>query len=385
MTTTSNGTTTTSTIGAAPQSQPPAPPPVPAPPPPQPSRPTRFGGAKVSTAPDRSAEKGIITGKSGIGKTHFVSTIPGVFILFVEDGLKGISADHSPGYFADEKDRPIFPRNLSELTQGIDEFAGVRNAPVNGKRPYRHFAIDGLTGIETLVLMEAMRVEKVPHMEGKEYKKVWAAAEPLMLSVQRKLDAVRATGVHVWVIAHSAETIDAAATGAVYRKADLLMKGSGDTGVQARNMWRSWANHVFFIDWVTKVTKGDKSTRSIANYEGRVMYTRENGQYFAKTRSRLPVSIPATWEDLAKAMAAGAAATEPKLRAEVDALLPKLSEESRAAIAADLASAQGANRLAAILSRAQGMIAVAASESEEGEPTGEEQEAATETEHETAA
>lgn len=314
----------------------------------------RFSAANVTTAPDVSAHKFILTGRSGAGKTFFASTIPGVFILPIEEGLKGASPEHTPAHFK------ATPRNLVELHEALDGFVGLNAKADDGKRPHQHLVLDSLTGIETLVHGSVTDVEKVTHMEAKEYKKLWRAAEPVWVRVQRKLDAIRHTGVHVWLIAHSAEQIDASSTtGDVYRKWDLLLKGTGDVGVEMRNMWRAWADHVFFIDWVVKVAKGDRSKRSVGKYEGRILYTRESATHYAKTRSRLPPSLPATWDDLRDAIAAGRVAPEAKLRAQVsDAIMQLVDATDRNAMIEAL-KASSPQHLPALLNRVQGLLAIA--------------------------
>ncbi|WP_437285636.1 5'-3' exonuclease H3TH domain-containing protein [Sorangium sp. So ce406] len=337
------------------RSQPPAKAP-PSPPPAQASRPrppSRFSAASVTRAPDRSKHKIIFTGRSGVGKTHFVSTIPGVFIVPIEEGLKGASPDHEPAHFKET------PRTIGELHQALDVFAELNSADAEGRRQFPHLALDSLSGIERLVHEAACGAEKVRHMEAKDFKKVWSAAEPFWFEVQAKLDAIRRTGVHIWIIAHSAETVDASTTsGEIYRRWDIQLKGTGTTGVEARQMWRAWADHVFFLDWAVEVQKGSKTSRAIGRYKGRILHTRESASYYAKTRLRLPPSLPATWEDLAKAWAAGVAAPDAKLRAELNEVLPQLAPEDREAIEAELGTAAG-NKLSALVSRAHGMLAVA--------------------------
>ncbi|AUX25143.1 uncharacterized protein SOCEGT47_056870 [Sorangium cellulosum] len=227
-----------------------------------------------------------------------------------------------------------------------------------GKRQFPHLVLDSLTGIERLVHEAACGAEKVRHMEAKDFKKVWSAAEPFWFEVQAKLNTIRRSGVHIWIIAHSAEVVDASTTtGEIFPRWDIQLKGTGTTGVEARQMWRTWADHVFFLDWVVEVQKGSKTARSVGRYKGRILYTRESATHYAKTRLRLPPSLPATWEDLAKAWAAGVSAPDTKLRAELNALLPQLAPEDREAIEAELATATG-NKLAALVSRAHGMLAV---------------------------
>jgi hypothetical protein len=312
----------------------------------------RFGAASVTRELDASPHKFILTGRSGVGKTFFLSTIPDVFIIPIEEGLKGASPDHDPPRFK------AVPRNLNELYEALDAFE-LLNAPVDGKRPYRHLAIDSLAGVETLVHQHLQTEARVTSMEGKDYQKMWREIEPQFLKIQARLNLLRrCQGVHVWLSAHSAEVIDASSTsGEMYRKWDLLMRAPGQIGAELRNLWRGWADHVLFIDWSMTVGKKSKGARTIGTIKGRVLYTQESGTHFAKTRSRLPPSLPATYVDLAAALKKGVSATDAKLRASLDALLAQLDEASITALG-ETHAATG-NALAALVSRAQGMVSVA--------------------------
>lgn len=323
----------------------------------------RFSAASVTRAQDKSAHKFIITGRSGIGKTFFSSTIPTVFIVPIEEGLKGASPDHHPAHFGD------VPRNIAELHQALDAFTELNVRTQEGKLPHQHLVLDSISGIERLVHDAAMAKEGVGHMEGKAYKVVWSAAKPIWLKVQQKLDEIRRCGVHVWLIAHSAEGVESTDAGEIFRKWDLQFVGSSAALQEVRELWRQWADHVLFIDWDARVKKGGKGSRSIGEYRGRVLYTQESPSHYAKTRSRIPAKLPATWTDLARAMAAGAPATEGRLRAEIADIVARLSSGDAALIADDLAAAKSTNALATILSRAQGLLSVA--DEGEGEEDGE--------------
>ena len=320
----------------------------------------RFSPAMVTTDPDRNAHIFGLIGKSGVGKTHFISTIPDMFILSVEEGLKGVSPDHSPAHF------PHAPRTLAELYEAIKAFREA-NKMVDGKRPFKHLALDSLTGIETLIHAEVCGAERVPHMEGKDFQKVWRAAEPVWDRLLKHLAVIRAGGTHLWLVGHASEVFDASSTsGETFRKWDIQIKGAGDIGAAMRTMIRGWADHVLFLDWVTTV-KSAKGKRNIAKYEGRVLYTRESGTHYAKTRSALPPSIPATWRDLSNALASGRPVSDGRLRAQIEQLVPKLSSDDQASLLEEMNGASN-SKLADILSRAQGMLSVLQEEAAEDEP-----------------
>ena len=316
---------------------------------------SRFTSAVVSTAPSRTPHAVVLTGRPGIGKTFFASTIPRSFFIPVEHGLKGASRDHNPSRFVDEHERDILPRTIGELRDAIDAF----KAKARAEKAYRHLVLDSISGIEALVNKAACGSERVAHMDAKDFKSVWTAAIPLWSDVQAQLDAVRAMGIHVWLIAHSAEAQEAAADGTLFHKWDLQFQGSGKSLVNLRALWRSWADHVLFLDWDAQVKAGKTMTsRAVGIYRSRILITRETPAHFAKNRAGLPPVLPATWTDLEAALRAGVPADDSRTRRAIEALLPRLSAEHRAIAVADLANANTPTALSAALSRAQGMLSV---------------------------
>ena len=312
----------------------------------------KFSAQSITTDADKSAHSFVLTGKPGIGKTFLLSTIPRMFILPIEEGLKGASPDHEVAHYN------VVPTSLVELEQALEAF-GVINAPgPNGRRPYLHLGIDSLSGIESLIHAQACAQEGVSHMEGKGYGAVFAAALPLYGRIQKRLNTIRRSGTNVWVVAHAQEASEANEDGEMYRRWDLAFRGPPAKAGEVRNIWRQWADHVLFLDWDVSV-RTQKGKRTVGKLRARIIRTKESGFAFAKTRSRIPETLPATWEDLQRAMQAGSAAPEPRVRQQVEDVLAKLTEEANVlAIRADLSSAKGANRMAAVLSRAQGMLAV---------------------------
>lgn len=334
----------------------------------------KFSAQSVSTNPDRTPMATIVTGGPGVGKTHFLSTIDGIFMIPVEDGMKGASPHHTPAKFMDEHGRCILPDTFAEFIEELDVFHREVNRPApqppSGAmgRPHRHLGIDSLTGIERLVNAQACGAERAAHMEDKDYKKVWSAALPYWEQVQARLGAIRRSGVNVWLIAHAEEDYDASeSTGEVFRKSDLAFRGSGKTLGDIRRLWRGWADNIFYIQRVVKVKKGDKTKRAMADFGGRVLVTQETARCAAKSRMNLPPTMPATWLDLQRHLRAGIPASAEKLLSQIQAIQPTLQAEDRELIQADLQVAKTPTQLAAVLSRAQGMAELARVERGEDE------------------
>ncbi|WP_438029115.1 AAA family ATPase [Sorangium sp. So ce233] len=321
----------------------------------------KFSKEMVTTAPDRSAFKNILTGGPNAGKTYFASTIDNVFIIPIEEGLKGASPNHEPGHFK------AIPENLGELSEALDSFALDINAPAKqGDRstmPYRHLVLDSLSGIEKLIHADACRSEGAKHMENAEYQKVWRAAIPFWESFQARLDRIRRTGVHIWIIAHAVEDYAAdPIKGDVFKAWDLMLKGNGKMLAEVRHLWRAWADNIFYIVKTHEVRKGDKTRRATSQFKGRILITQEMAGFAAKSRGNLPPNMPATWADLKRAWEANIPAKPEKLLAQIQALIPSLLDEDRALIEQDLARAKTPTQLSAVLSRAEGMAQLAAQE-----------------------
>lgn len=337
----------------------------------------------VSTAHDNSPHRTILTGESNVGKTWFVSTVEGMFIMPIERGLKGANPRCHPGKYT------VVPDSFEEVIQGMIHFRDVlnaRQAPPAGatdakpRRPYKHFAIDGFAGLEKWVNRAACGKENVDHMEAKEYRKVWSAAQPLWEQIQDVLDSIWETGVNIWIIGHSGDAYDSAQTGSdageSFKVKDLSFRGSGKPLDEVRLLWRGWADNVFYLMQTMKIRKGSKGRRTIAETQGRILVTVDTGLIKAKHRGLLPPQVNATWEDLKKAWMAGYPAKPEKMRAQVEEIAAKLLEEDGKTILAELAQhGEDAVKLATLLSRAQGMAALLADErgeSEEDEEGGQE-------------
>ncbi len=411
---------------------------------------TKFSAARTTTNPDRSAMKTIITGDAGVGKTFFVSTIAAddgrpVFILPIEEGLKGASPSHTPTKFSDGHGNPILPATFGELIEALKVFrtevnvprppvgwidslgypdapevhavlaalvdvfphalpaavlaeracvapaalgtivesltkdGRVRRLPNNSiivvkdkawKLPHLHLAIDSLSGAETLIHREITKRNQVESMVDKDFNVLFPKALPLWQQFRDEVDAIRYSGVHVWLVAHSTSDIDAAhGSGEIFRALDLMFRGSGKALVEIRQFWRQWADSVLYIVRDISVQQGTKQKRATAQFRGRMLVTRETAQCRAKSRHALPERLAATWEDLRLALKSGAPASPDKLRARVLSLVPRLEVVEQIEISKALDDQTlNAGALAQLLSRVEGLVILAEEARQEAAP-----------------
>lgn len=123
---------------------------------------SRFDAATTGEAKDRSPGKTIVTGDSGVGKTYFTSTITSedgrpIFLIPVEEGLKGISPLHHPALFTDSAGSPIVPMSFQELLEALVAFKDTVNRPAPTQAWYEHLPYD-VGSIERRVLGELISV-----------------------------------------------------------------------------------------------------------------------------------------------------------------------------------------------------------------------------------
>jgi hypothetical protein len=306
----------------------------------------KFDLAQATTKPDQGAQLFVLYGREGVGKTWFLCTITQLFIIALEK-LKGI-VNPAPHF-------PTQPASFRDLLEAIDAFEQGNAKGADGKRPYLHLGIDSTTHLERLI-HEAARVEENTTNLRANYSEAKGRVESLWDQLFRRLEVLRArTGVHVWLVAHGHQIDEAAHDGSTWKKWDLRLEK------HAAPLVRSAADHVFFLEQAVVVEKA-KGKRAVGKDRGRVIRTREVPGYFAKSKSGVPDTVPATWTDLRKALAAGAAPT--KVRGRIDELVKGLSPEDAATVAAELET----RPLTEVLAHVQSLLAVQSEESADAPP-----------------
>lgn len=319
--------------------------------------------AKVTTKHKRTAQRFILAGGVKIGKTWFASTIDHVFILSIEEGLDGAHPDYAPGHF------DALPRTFHELMQALDLFEKEREEQPEATR-WRHLVLDGLSGIELLVHAAAQGEEKISHMEGADFKKAWSAALSRWRELQARLEKVRRSGVHVWLIAHEAEVREVdMSTGETWPRKDVHFTGPAREAAELRTLWRGWADHILFLDWAKRVVSPKKGRRAFGTFSGRVLHLRESPTHRAGSRSgALRSTVPAAWPDLLRVLTESARPSDTaRLRSRAEELLRQLGGEDSESVAEDLARADTVPALRAVIARAEGLAALVDADEENGD------------------
>jgi DNA-directed RNA polymerase specialized sigma24 family protein len=128
---------------------------------------------------------------------------------------------------------------------------------------------------------------------------------------------------------------------------------------------REWVDAVLFArhEVVTFERNGKTRGRSSG---ARVMHTTWTAAYDAKNRFDLPETLPLAWEELEAAVRAAAPADPSKLRAELNELIPRLNDPQKAEKALREWAGNNPARLAQLLDKIRGKLALQESGEEDG-------------------
>lgn len=225
----------------------------------------------------------VIYGVPGIGKTTLAAQAPSPIILPVEDGLGQL-------------DVPSFPQPGS--------YADVNDAIaalLNEQHDYSSFVLDSLDTLEPLLWQHVCSTHGKQSIEDFGYGKGYVAAAAEWRNLLAGFDALRAKGMAVVLIAHSAVVRFESPETDPYDRYQLRLDKRADAIVC------DWADAVLFANYkttaVTSGPKGSERRRGVGNGE-RVLHTVERPAWRAKNRYAMPAQIPIPESDPATAWAA---------------------------------------------------------------------------------
>jgi hypothetical protein len=277
----------------------------------------------------------------------------------------------------------LTPKDFEATMVGLKTLGRVDIRPADGwrlvpqrdwQRPHLHFGIDSLSAMEELVHRAVLGANFVESMADKEYNELFTRAIGLWRQVRSELEEIRSSGVHVWITAHAADSFaDSKTSGETFRRADINLRGTGKVLIEIMQFWVGWADNVLHLAHRVAVTKGGKGKLTTASIQATLLYTRISGAFNAKSRHRVPDTVPATFTDWKAAVRKAQPAPTAILRKKIAALLPSIHDDVRPEIEAALAKSTD-SALAGLLQRAAGLVSVAgqdvedAADDEQGAP-----------------
>jgi AAA domain len=251
--------------------------------------------------------RAIFHGPAGIGKSSLAASAPSPIFVAAEDGLDQIDATAVEPY----------PTTFEEVLAALDYIATLDHESV---------AIDSLDWLEPLVWEHTVRKassSKIKNIEDFGYGKGYIAAlDPWRLLIKR-LDALRAKGMNIILIAHSVRKMFKNPLGDDYEQWTMKLHE------KATGLFVEWAQVVGFCDW--DVATEDTSGRVKAQTTGkRIIRTNPNPAFLAKTRFTMPdrLAMPKDhpWDAFAAAVRAGDGAVIASLKGDLEERIKVLGD-----------------------------------------------------------
>lgn len=306
--------------------------------PPPSSAPSRMSLASVRTGPTQKADRILLMGTEGVGKTSWAAAAPSPIFLCAEDGIPTALAS--------------IPR-LPEPESVEDVYAAIR-ALTTETHQYRTFVIDTVDWLEPVVWRDVARKNAWKNKAGEydieapDYGKGYLAANEEWRKILAGLDALRkARGMEIILLAHAAIRVFQNPNGPDYARYECkLNKG-------AAALIKEWTDVNLFAlhEALSSETDVDKRGKMVSTGQ-RVVHTEWNAAWNAKNRHGLPPVLPLDYAAYAEARAKGTPADPAVLAAEAVELLQRWAPEAAkaAAASAEIEKAKGnAVRLAQLV------------------------------------
>ena len=233
------------------------------------------------------AQKVVLYGVEGIGKTTLASQAPGVLFIDTEGGTSHMDVRRI------EK-----PESWEALIAAIQEVAATPDV-------CRTLAIDTADWAEVMAIDHICQKYRQTGLESFGYGKGYTYLSEEFARLLAACDAVIASGKHVIITAH-----------AKMRKQELPDEmGAFDRwelklSRQCAPMLKEWADAVLFLNYKTIVVTSENNTKKGQGGK-RVIYTAHAPTYDAKNRHGLKPELDLKWDSIAPIFGAAPAPAKP--------------------------------------------------------------------------
>ena len=267
----------------------------------------------ISRGPVAKAQKVVVYGPEGIGKTTLASRFPDPLFIDTEDGT---------AHYDVARLDPA-PASWAALLQAVRD--------VKTELPCSTLVLDTADWAEGMAARHVCAEKHVGGIEDFGYGKGYTYAKEEFGKLLDALEEVLNTGHNVVVLAHAAIT--------KFEQPDAVGnydRWSMKTSKQVAPLLREWCDMLLFANYKTVVEKvGDgKNAKSKASGGRRVLYTAHHPCWDAKNRFDLPEEVPFDYASIAAcipgAMSAQAPKPEPQPRSQPEAdILPSPQQEAK--------------------------------------------------------
>lgn len=234
----------------------------------------------ISRGKIAKAQKVIIYGPEGIGKSTFLSHFPGVIFIDTEDSTANMDVYRTPK-----------PTSWTMLLQQITALRD--HPPLNGE--FKTLALDTADWAEKLCMHHVCNSRKVSGIEDFGYGKGYTYAAEEFGKLLNLLNDIRDQGINIAISAHAMMR--------KFEQPDEL--GAYDRwelkcDKRISSMLKEWADMVLFANYETYVVASENKMEKKKVQGGRrVMYTTHHACWDAKNRFGLSEKLPLDFNEIA--------------------------------------------------------------------------------------
>ena len=246
------------------------------------------------------AQKTVIYGPEGIGKTTLAAQFPSPVFLDTEGGTHHLDVARFPA-----------PKTWDDVTKIITALASESHE-------FKTLVVDTADWLEKLLIEEVCRRANKTSIEEFGYGKGYVVVAEEVTKFLASLNALLARGMHILLLAHCriAKFEQPDAAGAYDRYELKLTK-------QVAPLIKEWCDMLLFANYFTKVAENDSGKKRGVGGRERKLYTTHTAAWDAKNRHGFEENLP--FEFAAVASAFGAS-NESKPAAPVANPIDKLAE-----------------------------------------------------------
>lgn len=270
-------------------------------------------------APLPAADRILLYGVEGVGKSSFGASAPNPIFLAAEDGIR-----HLPGVVQ-------FPEPKT-----LDDVYGMLADLAAGGHDRKTLVVDSVDWLDPIIARSVCKRNNWDDLESPGYGKGYTPFVEEWRKVLDALDKVRAAGLEIILIGHAKVASFSNPKGADFSRYEVA------TLKQSAPLLKQWADFVFFANFddhvVVARSRGAEvlqKGKGVSSGE-RVIHTTHDAAWDAKARGEFPATIALDYESFAEERAKSRGVTIESMLVELDALVEKanLSDERKAKMAA---------------------------------------------------
>ncbi len=222
----------------------------------------------IVTGKIQRAQRVCFYGVESVGKTTLAAKMPQPVFLDVEKGSAHLDVPRQE------------IKTWAELLEVVKELA-------SGSYGYKTVVLDSIDWAERLNHTDLCEQKKIKSLEEIPYGKGFVMAAERMARFLNDLDRLVDAGIHVVLIGHAqVKRQEPPDQVQAFDRYELKLTK------QASPLVKEWVDHLFFLNFKTRIVESESGKAKGRGGKERVIYTTHAAAYDAKTRSELADELP---------------------------------------------------------------------------------------------